>query len=50
MIDFQKGESRFINKFVRECDNVSLKINRFASAVMPMTDKTSDGISQSKFR
>lgn len=35
LVDFQKNEARFINKFVRECDNVSLKINRFTAAVMP---------------
>lgn len=50
MIDFQKSEARFINKFVRECDNVSLKINRFASAVMPISDKTNEGVNQSKAR
>eukprot|EP00347_Sterkiella_histriomuscorum_P021484 403333819 len=35
LVDFQMSESRFINKFVKECDNVSLKINRFTAAVMP---------------
>lgn len=37
--EFQKNESKFINKFVRESDDVSLKINRFTAAVMPPTEK-----------
>ncbi len=28
MATFQKDESKFINKFVKECDDVSHKINR----------------------
>jgi hypothetical protein len=39
--DFQKHESKFINRFVKESDNVSLKINRFTAAVMPPTEKIS---------
>ncbi|CDW82597.1 UNKNOWN [Stylonychia lemnae] len=39
LVDFQKNESRFINKFVKECDNVSLKINRFTSGVLPPQEK-----------
>lgn len=30
---------RFLNKFVKECDDVSLKINRFTAAVMPPQEK-----------
>ena len=37
--DFQKNESKFINKFVKESDEVSLKINRFTAAVMPPNEK-----------
>ncbi|CDW91205.1 UNKNOWN [Stylonychia lemnae] len=37
--DFQKNEMKFLNKFVKECDDVSLKINRFTAAVMPSNEK-----------
>ena len=30
---------KFLNKFVKECDDVSLKINRFTAAVMPPNEK-----------
>jgi len=39
LADFQKNEMRFLNKFVKECDDVSLKINRFVAAVQPPTEK-----------
>eukprot|EP00347_Sterkiella_histriomuscorum_P012370 403368847 len=37
--DFQKNEMKFLNKFVKECDDASLKIGRFTAAVMPPTEK-----------
>jgi hypothetical protein len=39
MKDYQKNESKFINKYVKESDDVSLKINRFTAAVMPPTEE-----------
>lgn len=37
--DFQKHEMKFLNKFVREVDEASIKIGRFTAAVMPPTEK-----------
>ena len=37
--DFQKHEMKFLNKFVREMDEASIKIGRFTAAVMPPTEK-----------
>lgn len=42
MRNYQKVEQKFINKFLKDCDTVSLKINRYISGVLPAIEKNDD--------